>query len=130
MSDDGIAFSNKELFAKLDSRFEELLHKMEQGFMSQNSEIRDVRHRVANLEAWKELQHAVDERQRAEFADLKTVFNQAKSEQSLALNAFRQELQPIKDYVNNQKGLDTYRKWLFMAGVTIAGLIVAVVGKV
>lgn len=103
------------------------MEKMEAGFVSQTSEIRDVRHRVGSLESWKELRHAMDERQRLEFAELKMAFAEAEHKTENALNAFRKDFGPIVEYVSNQKSLDTYRKWLFGAGIAIAGLLAALV---
>ena len=48
MSDD-ISFSPKELFDRIESRFSEMNHLISQQGQAQSAEIREVRHRVANI---------------------------------------------------------------------------------
>lgn len=114
-----IEYSNKELFEKLDGRFDQLTKKIDDQYAAQTSEIRDVRHRVSALESASMLRAEMDKRLIDHFDDYRG-----------RLAGVEERIEPIEDYVTGRRDIDNYRKWLIGTGLVIVGLLVTIVAVV
>lgn len=102
---------------RVEQAVDTLTGKVDQNNVALNSEIRDVRHRVANVEAWKDLTAYT----------IQTMREDMKENESRQLKVNEEvisALEPINTFLAEQAGIEKWKR----AAMALAGLIVAIVG--
>jgi chromosome segregation ATPase len=121
-----VNYSTKEMFEHIEARLADLsLQLANQGQLA-NSEIRDVRHRVANVEATTKLYDLKLGNADKELHEVRAEITAFKTETRSAMHELTDALKPMNDFLAGQAGVDKWKRSFYAA----VSLLIAILGLV